>query len=191
MHICVYCASSPKVAPEHFAAAQQLGHELAQAGHTLVYGGGSKGLMGCVANAVLERGGRVVGIIPRFMERVEWAHKGLSELVLVDDMRERKQLMLERAQAVVALPGGCGTLDELAEALTLKRLGLFCGPIVVLNTNGFFYHLQALLEQMVEQHFMRQEHLQMWSFVDTPQQVLPAIANAPKWDSGAIKFAAV
>ena len=179
------------MAPEHFATAQQLGQELAQGGHTLVYGGGANGLMGCVANAALEHGAPVVGIIPRFMERVEWAHRGLTELVLVDDMRERKRLMLERAHAVVALPGGCGTLDELAEAITLKRLGLFCGPIVIVNTNGFYRHLQALLEQMVEQCFMRAEHRAMWAFVDTPQQVLPAIAATPPWSNDAIGFAAV
>lgn len=191
MNICVYCASSDKVADAHFDTAQQLGQILAQNGHRLIYGGGAKGLMGCIANATMAHGGEVVGIIPRFMERVEWAHRGLTELVLVDDMRERKRQMLERADAVVALPGGCGTLEELAEAITLKRLGLYCGAIVIVNTNGFYQHLQALLEQMVDEQFMRAEHRQMWTFVDTPEQVLPAIANTAKWDSGAIKFAAV
>ena len=191
MNICVYCASSDKVADAHFDTAQRMGQILAQAGHRLIYGGGAKGLMGCIANAALNNGGEVVGIIPRFMEQVEWAHRGLTELVLVDDMRERKHQMLLRAEAVVTLSGSCGTLEELAEAITLKRLGLYCGPIIIVNTNGFYHHLQALLNQMVDEHFMRPEHRQMWTFVDTPEQVQPAIASTPQWDSGAIKYAAV
>lgn len=192
MKICVFCASSDKVEASYFADAQSFGRQLAQHSITLVYGGGAHGLMGCIADAVLQGGGQVIGIMPRFMERVEWAHKQLTKLVLVNDMRERKKLLIQDVDAVVALPGGCGTLEELMEVVTLKRLGQFTKPIVILNTKGFYNNLNILLNNMVEQHFMRPEHRGMWHFVDTPDDILPTInATANNWTADAIKFAAV
>src|SRR4051812_25582772 len=126
--ICVYCASSRSCAPEYHDAAFRLGGILATAGFTVVYGGGGAGSMGALADGAISRGGRVIGILPRFMQELEWGHKGLSELRLVEDLRIRKHLMLSESQAVVALPGGSGTLEELLETITLKRLGLYLNP---------------------------------------------------------------
>jgi len=191
MRICVYCASSSKVDKAYFKATQKLGKTIAARGITLIYGGGSAGLMGCIADAVLKDKGQVIGILPRFMEKVEWGHKGLTQLNLVKDMHERKRLLIKDVDGVVALPGGCGTLEELMEVITLKRLGKFTKPIIILNTNGFYDHLKLLLEKMIHERFMRTEHGEIWKFVNLPEEVIPAIENAPIWDSSAIKFAAV
>lgn len=191
MRICVYCASSNKVDKAYFDATQKLAEDLAKRGITLVYGGGSAGLMGCLADNILKNKGQAIGILPRFMEKVEWGHKGLTQLTLVKDMHERKKLLIKDVDAVVALPGGCGTLEELMEVITLKRLGKFTKPIIILNTNGFYDHLKMLLEKMIHEHFMRAEHNEIWQFVNLPEEIIPAIENAPDWDSSAIKFAAV
>lgn len=191
MKVCVYCASSNKVDEKYFKATQVLAKNLAKNGITSVYGGGSNGLMGCLADTALQEGGKVIGILPHFMDKVEWGHKNLTELILVKDMHERKRLLIEGVDAVVALPGGCGTLEELMEVITLKRLGKFTKPIIILNTDGFYNHLKSLLDKMVEERFMRTEHNDIWTFVDKPEDIIPAIHNAPKWDSDAINFAAV
>jgi uncharacterized protein (TIGR00730 family) len=191
MRICVYCASSNKVDKAYFEATQKLAEDIAARGITLVYGGGSAGLMGCLANTILRNRGQVIGILPRFMDKVEWGHKGLTQLTLVKDMHERKKLLIKNIDGVVALPGGCGTLEELMEVITLKRLGKFTKPIIILNTNGFYDHLKMLLDKMIDEHFMRSEHGEIWQFVNLPEEVIPAIENAPNWDSSAIKFAAV
>ncbi|MCB8963752.1 MAG: TIGR00730 family Rossman fold protein [Bacteroidales bacterium] len=191
MKVCVYCASSNKVDEKYFEATRTLAQNLAQDGISVVYGGGSNGLMGCIANTTLQHGGKVIGILPRFMDKVEWGHKGLTQLVLVNDMHERKKLLIEGVDAVIALPGGCGTLEELMEVITLKRLGKFTKPIIILNTDGFYDHLKALLDKMVEERFMRTEHVDIWTFVDKPEDIIPAIHNAPTWNSDAINFAAV
>ncbi len=191
MRICVYCASSSKVDKVYFEATQKLAEDFAKRNITLVYGGGSAGLMGCLADTILKNNGKAIGVLPRFMEKVEWGHKGLTQLTLVKDMHERKKLLIKDVDAVVALPGGCGTLEELMEVITLKRLGKFTKPIIILNTNGFYDHLKSLLEKMIHEHFMRTEHGEIWQFVNQPEDIVPAIENAPDWDSSAIKFAAV
>ena len=191
MRICVYCASSSKVDKAYFEATEKLAEDFANRGITLVYGGGSAGLMGCLADTMLRKNGKAIGVLPRFMEKVEWGHKGLTQLTLVKDMHERKKLLIKDVDAVVALPGGCGTLEELMEVITLKRLGKFTKPIIILNTNGFYDHLKLLLEKMIQEHFMRTEHGEIWQFVNLPEEIVPAIENSPEWDSSAIKFAAV
>ena len=187
--VCVYCASSGQCAPIFHAAAFRLGVSLADSGFTLIYGGGATGSMGAVADGALSRGGRVVGVLPRFMAELEWGHDRLSELHLVDDMRTRKHEMLSRSQGVVALPGGSGTLEELLEAISLKRLGIFLGPIVLVNTAKFFDPLLALLESAVAERFMDPRHLAMWQVVAEPEQVPAALDTAPAWDAGARRFA--
>ena len=187
----MFCASSAKVDPDYFNHTRIVAEEFVKAGITIVYGGGSIGLMGCLADSALSLNGKVVGVLPRFMEKVEWGHKGLSQLILVKDMRERKKKLIEKVDAVVALPGGCGTLEELMEVFTLKRLGKFTKPIVVLNTNGFYSHLELMIERMIEERFMRPEHRQIWTLVEQPTDIIPAIINAPRWDESAIRFAAV
>jgi uncharacterized protein (TIGR00730 family) len=191
MRVCVYCASSEHCDRIYHDAAQTLGRLLAQAGCTIVYGGGAVGLMGSLANGALSAGGDVVGIIPRFMTEVEWQHPGLASLEVVEDMRERKHRLLTGSDAVVALPGGCGTLEELFEAMTLKRLGLYFNPIVLVNTNAYYAPLQAFLEEMIAQRFMNPQHLAMWTLVDSVSDVLPAIRSAPKWYEDARNYAVV
>ena len=191
MRICVYAASSPQAAPVYMDAARALGESLAANGCTVVYGGGSQGLMGALADGALAKGGEVIGVLPKFMADLEWGHPGLTHLDLVEDMRERKHKLLTGSDAVVALPGGCGTLEELFEAITLKRLGLYFNPILLLDTNAFYQPLQAFLQQVIEQKFLNPEHAQMWSLVRDPRGVLPAIAATPKWREDARNYAIV
>ncbi len=187
--VCVYCASSRQCDPAYHDAAARLGHALGQAGVTLVYGGGSGGSMGYLADAALAAGGRVIGVIPQFMYDLEWGHRRLSELLVVNDLHERKRLMIEEVDAVVALPGGCGTLEELFEAITWKRLGLYGGPIVMVNTLEFFDDCARLLQSCIERRFMDDRHAAMWSVVGTPEEVLDAILAAPPWPLDNRRFA--
>jgi uncharacterized protein (TIGR00730 family) len=189
--VCVYCASSRTSHSDYRAAAQRLGEVLATAGIDIVYGGGAVGSMGALADGALGKGGRVIGILPRFMAELEWGHRGLTELELVEDLRVRKHLMLSRSDAAIALPGGSGTLEELLEAITLKRLGLYLNPIVLVNTRGFFAPLLSLLERAVEEHFMDTRHLAMWQVVERPEDVPEALARAPAWSAEARRFAAL
>ncbi len=189
--ICIYCASSNKVAQKHFEATDVLANDLIKHKITAVYGGGSAGLMGRLANTMLAGNGKIVGVLPRFMEKVEWGHKGLTELILVEDMHERKKLLIKDADAVVALPGGCGTLEELMEVITLKRLGKFTKPIIILNLDGFYNPLVDLLDRMIDEKFMRPEHRSIWQVVNLPEEILPAIENAPQWSEDKINIAAV
>lgn len=191
MRICVYAASSAQIHPEFITAAHALGERIAQAGHSLVYGGGSTGLMGAVADGALKHGGEVIGILPKFMADLEWGHPGLTELQLVEDMRERKHRLLTDSDAVVALPGGCGTLEELFEAITLKRLGIYFNPIVLLNTRGYYTALQTFMRQVIDEKFMNAEHIAMWSLVDAVESVLPEIAATPRWREDARDYAVV
>ena len=191
MRICVYCASSEMCDRAYHAAATRLGELLAAAGCTIVYGGGAVGLMGSLANGALAHGGKVIGVIPRFMTEVEWQHPGLADLEVVEDMRERKHRLLTHSDAVVALPGGCGTLEELFEAITLKRLGLYFSPIVLLNTRDFFAPLQTFMQQVIRERFMNPVHEQMWSLVETPEEVLPRIRATPAWREDARDYAVV
>ncbi|MDE2449341.1 MAG: TIGR00730 family Rossman fold protein [Gammaproteobacteria bacterium] len=189
--VCVYCASSRTSHPDYREAASRLGETLAGRGITVIYGGGAKGSMGALADGALSKGGRVIGILPRFMDELEWGHRGLSELRLVEDMRTRKHLMLTAAQAAVALPGGCGTLEELLEAITLKRLGLFLGPIVLVNTRGYFHPLLEMLSRAVDEHFMDTRHALMWQVVARPEDVPDALDRAPAWTAEFRSFAAI
>jgi len=189
--ICVYCASSSQVKPSYFDATNRLGKILAKEKLSIVYGGGSMGLMGELANSTLAAGGKITGVIPRFMCDVEWNHTRLTELILVDTMHERKEKMAMMADAVVALPGGCGTLEELLEVITWKRLGIFTKPIVIVNLEGYFDALVTMLNRAVDEHFMRDEHRRMWEVVVTPEEVLGAIRNSMDWDTTARSFAAL
>lgn len=189
--VTVYCASSNKVDDRYFDDAKVLAREIANNNYTLVYGGGAHGLMGCIADTALECGGKVVGIMPEFMTKVEWNHPSISELVLVDDMHQRKALLAKDVDAIVALPGGCGTLEELSEVITLKRLGKITCPIIIVNLDGFYDNLIALLDQMISENFLREEHRKIWSVVDNSAEVIEAIENAYEWSAEAIEYAAV
>ncbi|MDR2013387.1 MAG: TIGR00730 family Rossman fold protein, partial [Rhodanobacter sp.] len=143
------------------------------------------------ADGALDAGGEVIGIIPRFMIEVEWQHPGVANLEVVEDMRERKHRLLTNSDAVIALPGGSGTLEELFEAITLKRLGIYFNPIVLLNLCDFYAPLQAFMQQVVAGRFMNDEHLQMWSLVDSVAEVLPRIRATPRWREDARAHAGV
>jgi uncharacterized protein (TIGR00730 family) len=159
--VCVFCGSKTGEAERHSEAARQFGEGLARRGLGLVYGGGNIGLMGVLADAVLAGGGSVIGVIPRFMVKRELAHQGLTELLLVDGMHERKALMAEHADAFVALPGGFGTADELFEMLTWRQLHLHNKPIGVLNVGGFFDPLLAWLDVMVAEGFLKRANREL------------------------------
>ena len=189
MKICVYCASSTKIDPVYFEATEKLAIALVKENIEVVYGGGAVGLMGKLADTVLEHGGKIKGIMPQFMNEVEWAHKKVTDFEFTKTMHERKAKFLEGIDGLVTLPGGSGTFEELMEAITLKRLGQFTKPIVILNTKGFYNPLKQMLELSVSEHFMHEKHLEMWTFVDHPEEILPAIKNAPPWSKDAISFA--
>jgi uncharacterized protein (TIGR00730 family) len=191
MKICVYCASSAKAGKIYFDAAERLANEFIKENVEVVYGGGAVGLMGIIADTIIKQGGKIKGILPKFMVEVEWAHKGLSDLVMTDTMHERKAKFMEDVDCLVALPGGSGTLEELLEAITLKRLGQFTKPIVILNTNGYYDPLLQMFDKAVKENFMNSVHLEMWKVVSEPEEVMNAIRNSKPWDKGAINFAAV
>ena len=189
--VCVYCASSNRSSAVHLEAAARLGRILAESGITIVYGGSSLGSMGRLAAAALEAGGKVIGVLPRFMDDLEWGHRALSELRIVDDMHERKRVMLELSDAAIALPGGCGTLEELFEAITWKRLGLYFGPVVLVNVGGFFDPCIELLNRCVDERFMDEKHRAMWSVAEDPDQVMGVLRSAVEWSRNARDFAAL
>src|SRR5947199_9365273 len=167
--VCVYCASSRTAHPEYRAAARRLGEVLAGEGVGIVYGGGAAGSMGALADGALSKGGRVVGILPRFIADLEWGHKGLSDLQLVEDLRTRKHMMLALSQAAIALPGGSGTLEELLEAITLKRLGLYLNPIVMVNTRGSSRRLSKPFRHPFKKRSMNRPPRMMCQSVATPE----------------------
>jgi uncharacterized protein (TIGR00730 family) len=189
MRICVYCASSSRINKVYFEATERLAKYFVKEKIKIVYGGGANGLMGKLADTIIENGGKIKGIMPRFMNEVEWAHKGVLDFELTETMHERKAKFLQNIDGVVSLPGGSGTLEELLETITLKRLGQFTKPIVILNTEGFFNPLKQMLEKCVDENFMHKKHLDMWNFVDEPEEVIPAIKNAVSWSNEALNFA--
>jgi len=189
--VTVYASSSAALKPVYYDAARRLGEVLADAGKSIIYGAGGSGLMGSVADGALSKNGKVYGVVPQFLQDLELTHRGLTELTIVKDMRIRKQLMLEDSHAVVTLPGGSGTYEELFEALTMKRLGQWVGPIVLVNTAGFYDGLVKFLRHSIDERFMGSSHLKMWSVVDEPEDVLKAIENSHAWDSNALEYANV
>lgn len=189
MKICVYCASSSKIDKSFFDATEKLAIEFVKENIEVVYGGGATGLMGKLADTIIDNGGKIKGIMPKFMHEVEWAHKGVTDFELTETMHERKAKFLVNIDGLVTLAGGSGTLEELLETISLKRLGLYTKPIVILNTNGYYNPLRQMLENCVSENFMHEKHLDMWSFVDEPEQVIPALKNSSAWNEEAINFA--
>ena len=187
--ICVYCASSTKSHHEYRNSARETGRLLAEHGSEIIYGGGSVGSMGALADGALEAGGSVTGVLPEFMDELEWSHKGLTELQVVSTMHQRKQQMIENSDGIIALPGGSGTFEELMEALTWKRLALYRNPIVLLNTRGYFDAFQAMMEQASNERFMHSEHLRMWTIVSRPSELVPALLQSDDWDSESVHLA--
>ncbi|MFW5656176.1 MAG: TIGR00730 family Rossman fold protein [Bacteroidota bacterium] len=187
--VSVFCASSSRVNPEYFTLAKAIGKELAVNKIELVYGAGAIGLMGCIADMCLEHKGQVTGIIPYFMKELEWAHNNLTQLLLVDDMHERKKQLIMNTDAIVALPGGVGTLDELLEAITLKQLGQITIPIIIVNPDGFYDPLLNMFENLIANNFMRPQHRDIWTVITTPEELVPSLKDAPEWDGSIVKIA--
>ena len=187
--VCVFCASSPKIDGIYLKDASEIGKILAENNITVNYGGGAVGLMGYLADSMMNNGGTVNGIIPLFMKEREWAHANISNLRVVKDMHERKRLLIEDTDAVIALPGGVGTLEELAEVMTLKQLGMYLKPVIILNTNGFYNELILFLTKMIRENFMHHIHKDLWLLVNKPEDVLPAILTALSWDVNSIGYA--
>lgn len=166
MNITVYCGASLGLDPLHQQATKALGKWIAEQNHTLVYGGGKAGLMGLIADSVLENGGKVVGIIPTFLKEREIAHTGLSEMIVVESMSERKAKMIELGDAYIALPGGPGTLEEIAEVISWARIGQNNNPCILFNSNGYYQHLQGFFDNMVAQGFLTQADREKTLFSD-------------------------
>ncbi len=189
--VTVYASSSAALKPVYYDAARRTGEILASAGKSIIYGAGGGGLMGSMADGALSKNGKVYGVVPGFLQDLELTHRGLTSLRVVSDMRIRKQLMLEDSHAVVTLPGGSGTYEELFEALTMKRLGRWLGPIILVNTNGFYDGLLQFLKHSIDECFMGSSHLKMWTVVNEPEEILDAIEYSHAWDSDALQFANV
>jgi uncharacterized protein (TIGR00730 family) len=179
--VCVYCGSSSGRDASHIAAAETLGTALGEAGIRLVYGGGTKGIMGAVADAVIRAGGQVTGVIPRFlidMEATERELKRLDELVVTEDMHQRKHIMFERSDAFVALPGGIGTLEELIEIMTWGQLGRHRKPVVIANVGGFWDPLSALLDHMRAEGYIHTAHQVRPLVIDRAEDIVPRLKAA-------------
>jgi hypothetical protein len=187
MRVCVYCGSS-RGAAELGAVAVELGAEMARRGIGLVYGGGDVGLMGILADTVLGAGGEVIGVIPHSMVTAEVAHGGLTELHVVGSMHERKALMCDLADGFVTLPGGFGTLDETFEILTWNQLGLIAKPLVFLDVDGYWNHLFAQIQHMIEAGLVRPRHRDLARRAGSVAEALDLLATPmesppPKWDA--------
>ncbi|MCQ2225299.1 MAG: TIGR00730 family Rossman fold protein [Paludibacteraceae bacterium] len=179
--VCVYCASSSQVDEKYKQAARRLGEILSEKGIGCNYGGGAIGLMGELAKSMVKHQGDITGIIPHFMVERGWDNPAVVE-VETDSMHTRKERMVQNVDAAIALPGGCGTLEELMEIITWKQLGLFLKPIIILNADHFFDPLLAMLDKCVEENFMSEQLKKTWTVVNTAEEVIPAIQNAYGWE---------
>ncbi len=177
MRICVFCSSSDAVDPVYRAAAEGLGALIGGEGHTLVFGGGRVGLMGSVARAVHAAGGRVIGVLPVFMNRPGVPYEACDELEITQTMSERKARMMALAEAFVALPGGFGTLEEISEVITQKQFDFVKAPLVAVNANGFYDPLAALFERYYEQRFAKEAYRATCAFVATPAEAMSYIRS--------------
>ncbi len=172
MQICVYGASSNDIHPSFLQAGEELGMAMARRGHGLVFGGGQTGMMGAVARGMTKGGGKIVGVAPRFFDTEGVLYQQCTEFIFTETMRERKAIMEDRADVFVMTPGGIGTFEEFFEILTLRQLGRHNKPIYVLNTNHYYDALQHMLEQAIEQEFMRPECRKLWEVFDDPEKLL-------------------
>jgi uncharacterized protein (TIGR00730 family) len=191
LSLTVYCASSRKVDQKYFQATRKLADILLERDVHVIYGGGSQGLMGALADRYIEKKGKITGIIPEFMVKVEWGHPQVENMIIVHDMHERKKKLIEKADGIIALPGATGTLEELSEVISLKKLGKFIKPIILLNTDGFYTPLNDFFHKMAEEHFLLKEHLGMWQLIDSPEDFWNAMENFPSWSTDSINSALV
>ena len=178
-NVCVFCASSANIGAQYLDAARELGTLLAQGGWRCVNGGGAVGLMGAVTDGTLDAGGEVTGVIPKFMVDNGWCYDRLDDVVITADMHQRKHMMSEMADAVIAMPGGVGTLEELLETLTWRQLGLVKVPVIILNTSGYYDALLAMLKHAIGEGFMKPSHSQLWQVAATPLEAVALLENSP------------
>ena len=171
-NVIVFCASSANIDVRYLDAARELGSLLARDGWRCVNGGGAVGLMGAVTDGALNAGGEVTGVIPKFMVDNGWCYDRLEDVIITADMHQRKQMMSEMADAVIAMPGGVGTFEELLETLTWRQLGLVKVPVIILNTLGYYDALLAMLQHAIDEGFMKQSHAQLWQVASTPQDAI-------------------
>lgn len=176
---------------QFFDAAAQTGTLIARDGHSLIFGAGGIGLMESVANAAIAGGAKVTGVIPQFMHDNGWGHSAIDETIITEDMSSRKKKIFSLSDAIIALPGGIGTIEELTEAITLKQLGLFKGPLIILNTCNFYNHFLSFLDQVIDKGFMRHDHKQIWEIASSPEEALQAIDNYTGWHDNPIKIARI
>lgn len=186
--VVVYCASSAEIDPLYFDAASRLGELLAENNITCVNGAGREGLMGALNDAVLKNGGRVKGIIPQFMVDAGWGHALLTETIITETIHERKAAMVKSADAVIALPGGMGTLEELAEIITWRQLGLYHKPVIILNINNYYQPLLSFLEKMISEKFMKEVYRELWQVAVSPEAAVDLIRTTPDWNPGCTKY---
>ncbi len=189
--ITVYGASSSKIDAAYIEAAEQLGRLMAQKGMMCINGAGGKGVMGAVTEGILNHGGKVIGIIPQFMIDEGWLNNTLSEVIVTPDMHTRKQLMAEKSDACIALPGGIGTLEELLEVMAWKQLGLYKKPIIILNTKGYYNDLLKMLDKSASENFIHHFHQTIWEIAETPEQALLLTENKQEWHSHPRSIAAL
>ena len=189
--VCVYCASSSKADKKYLNAAYTLGKILAESKIRCVFGAGKTGLMGALAQGVIDSKGEIVGVIPEFMIAEGWGNEDLTHLEITPTMHSRKETMAQLSDAVIAMPGGCGTFEELMEIITWKQLGLFSGAIIILNINNYYNPLIEMLNRAVEENFMREEHKTIWQVATTPEEAIVAIKEATGWREDARKIAAI
>jgi len=175
--VCVYCASSQQIAFKYFEHTREITESIVRSGHHIIYGGGASGLMGEVADTAIQHNGRIVGVMPHFMKQVEWNHPGVTEMIYVDTMAARKERMIEGTDVFLALPGGTGTLEEIIEVITLKRLGQTSASIIFYNQDGYYNAMHEMISRCVSEKFMSPSHLSMIHFVDN-QADLMALVNA-------------
>ena len=186
--VVVYSASSDAIDKVYVEAATRLGELLAKENITCINGGGNLGLMGAVIDSVLLHGGKVKGVIPKFMVDSGWCHQKLSEQIVTNTMHERKQKMAELSNAAIALPGGVGTLEELLEIITWKQLGLYKNPIIILNTNNYYSSLLKMFDNMIEQNFMHERYRELWRVVSTPEEAIAELNKETPFFSHMVKF---
>ena len=172
MNICVFCASSSNIAPEFFEAATELGSLIAKNGHTLVYGGGSSGLMGAVANGALDNGGHVIGVAPKFFDEPGVLLKDSCEFIFTETMSERKDIMIDMADAFICLPGGIGTFEEFFEVLTLKQLGQHAKSISLLNTRDYYDDFNSMMAVTAKRGFMSMACLDLYKLCHSPAEAI-------------------
>ncbi|MCE2510869.1 MAG: TIGR00730 family Rossman fold protein [Alphaproteobacteria bacterium] len=178
--ICVYCGSSNRVDPVYLETAKQVGSLLAEQKIRLIFGGGGVGLMGAVADAVLDGDGEVIGVMPQFLEDIEVAHERVTELVVVDSMHTRKQKMFDLSDAFLVLPGGYGTLDEMVEIITWKQLHRHDKPVLIVNVAGYWNPFLRLIDSIIENRFARPKDGELFTVLSNIEEILPALARAPE-----------